>query len=81
MSDKGEIKPKVKYPLIIEKNGKAPEQSDSNLLIATDLTSEDQLLLERLKNDNETLFHVRQLEKELEETDEFDELDYDDDEF
>jgi hypothetical protein len=81
MSDKGEIKPKVKYPQIVEKNGKAPEQSDSNLLITTDFTSEDQQLIERLKNNNETLFHVRQLEKELEETDEYDDIDYDDDEY
>ena len=80
MSNKGQNVPKIKYPVIIEKIGKAPEQNDSNLLIATDLTSEDHKLLERLKNNNETLFHVRQLEKELEEIDEFDDEDYDDEE-
>lgn len=80
ISDKGEKQPKIKYPAIIEKIGKAPEQSDTNLLITTDLTSEDQQLVEKLKNNNETLFHVRQLEKELEEIDEFDDVDYDDDE-
>ena len=80
VSEKIEKNPKTKYPIVIEKKGKAPEQSDPNLLIATDFTSEDQQLLERLKNNNETLFHVHQLEKELEEIDEFDELDYDDDE-
>ena len=79
MSNKGEKVSKTKYPVIIEKVGKAPEQNDSNLLIATDLTNDDQKLLERLKNNNETLFHVRQLEKELEEIDEFDDQDYDDD--
>jgi len=80
MTNKGEKNPKLKYPVIIEKIGKAPEQIDSNLLITTDLTSEDQQLLERLKNNNETLFHVRQLEKELDEIDEFDDLDYDEEE-
>jgi hypothetical protein len=80
MSNKGENVPKTKYPVIIEKVGKAPEQNDSNLLIANEFTTEDQKLLEKLKNNNETLFHVRQLEKELEEIDEFDDIDYDDDE-
>jgi hypothetical protein len=80
MNSKGDKVAKLKYPAIIEKTGKAPEQNDSNLLIATDFTNEDQLLLERLKNNNEALFHARQLEKELEEIDDFDEVDYDDDE-
>jgi hypothetical protein len=80
MDSKSEKQPKIKYPAIIEKVGKAPDQNDSNLLIASDLTSEDQKLLEKLKNNNETLFHVRQLEKELEEITDSDDLDYDDEE-
>ena len=79
MTSNGEKQPKIKYPVIIEKVGKAPDQNDSNLLIATDFTTEDQKLLERLKNNNETYFHVRQLEKELEEIEDFDDQDYDDD--
>ena len=79
MTSNSEKQPKIKYPVIIEKVGKAPDQNDSNLLIATDFTTEDQKLLERLKNNNETYFHVRQLEKELEEIEDFDDQDYDDD--
>ena len=66
--------------MIVEKVGTAPDQSESNLLMATDLTPEDQQLLSGLKNNNETLFHARQLEKELEEIDEFEDQDYYDDE-
>ena len=80
LSDKGNIVAKTKYPVIVEKVGTAPDQSESNLLMATDLTPEDQQLLSGLKNNNETLFHARQLEKELEEIDEFDDQDYYDDE-
>ena len=81
MSDKGAVVPKMKYPVIVEKVGTAPEQSDSNLLIAADLTSEDKALLEHLKSDNESLFHGRQLEKELEDGDDEDDIYYDDEEY
>lgn len=80
ISNKAEVVPKTKYPAIIENKGKAPDQSESNLLLSNDLSPEDQKLLAGLKNNNETLFHVRQLEKELEELDEFDDDQYFDDE-